>query len=217
MKNLYSNLKKLMPIAILVIVLSMLASCSSSNQFASSFSKRKYMTGHYSDPVAKVKTEIGNAVNAITSDNKKAADNNAVTLKKADSKISEPSAIADQKSGNAKAAQPYQASKHSSQKNVANKIAAATADNKNVTTVEKNSSIYSSPDSTEKTTSDGGHHHYLALFFLCLLLALLFLILAAGSAVAGSAGGLGLFAILSYVMWLAAIIFLVLFIISLFA
>ena len=175
------------------------------------------MTGHYSDPVAKVKTEIGNVVKVATNDNKKAVDNSAETLKKEDSKISVPSTVADQKAANSKTVQPYKVSKHSSQKNLANKIATATADKKNANTVEKSSSINSSPDSLEKTTSEGGHHHYLAYFFLCLLLALLFLILAAGSAVAGSAAGIGLFAILSYVMWLGAIIFLVLFIISLFS
>jgi hypothetical protein len=215
MKNLYSSLKKLTPIVTLAIVLSMLASCSSSNQFASSFSKRKYMTGHYSDPIAKVKAEVGNAINVAATDNKKAMDNNAVTLKKEDGKITEPSA-ADQKSASSKTAQPCRASKHSLHKNLANKIAAATSDKKNANSIEQNTSISTSPDSLEKTTSDsGGHHHYLLAFFLCLLLGLLFTVLAAASVVAGSAAGLGLFAILAYVMWIAALVFLILWIVSL--
>ena len=213
MKNFYSNLKKLMPLAILAIVFSMLASCSSSNQVASSFSKRKYLAGHYSDPIAKVRVEIKNAVNVASSDTKEAVNNSKIALNKEESKISESYAVAEQKSGN-KAVQPYQASKHSLQKNVTNEIAAAADGKKNVNTIEQTSSI-SSPDSVEKTAGDGGHHHYLGLFFLCLLLGLVFLLLAAVSVVGGSAAGLGLFAILAYIMWIAAIIFLILWIISL--
>jgi hypothetical protein len=214
MKNFYSNLKKLMPVAILAIVFSMLASCSSSNQFASSFSKRKYMTGHYSDPIAKVKVEARNAVNIASSDIKEAVSESKITLNKEDGKISESNTTANQKLSNYKAVQPVLASKHSSQKSVTNGLAAANG-KKNVSTIEQNSSTTSSPDSVEKTAGEGGHHHYLGLFFLCLLLGLIFLLLAAVSVVGGSAAGLGLFAILAYIMWIAAIVFLVLWIISL--
>jgi hypothetical protein len=44
------KIKKLAPILWLSIAAIMFASCSSSNQFASSFGKRKYMKGYYVDP-----------------------------------------------------------------------------------------------------------------------------------------------------------------------
>ncbi|HTA83586.1 MAG TPA: hypothetical protein VK783_11645 [Bacteroidia bacterium] len=218
MKKIYSNLKKLMPVAILAIVFSMLASCSSSNQFTSSFSKRKYMTGHYSDPVAKVKVEIRNTANVASTDVKEAVSESKMSLNKEVGKISESYTAADQKLSNYKAVQPALVSKHSSEKNMTNGLTAAADSKKNVNTIEQNSSATSSPDSIEKTTGDGGgHHHYLGLFFLCLFLGLIFLLLAAASVVGGSAAGLGLFAILAYLMWVAAIVFLILWIISLVA
>ncbi len=213
MKNFYSNLKKLMPLAVLAIVISMLASCSSSNQVASSFSKRKYMAGHYSDPIAKVRVEVKNAVNVASSDAKEAVNNSKIALNKEEGKMVESNTIADQKSVNT-VVQPDLASKHLLQKNVTTGIAAAAEGKKNVNTIEQNTSV-SSPNSVEKTAGDGGHHHYLGLFFLCLLLGLLFVILAAASVVGGSAAGLGIFAILAYLMWLAALVFLILWIISL--
>jgi hypothetical protein len=40
-----------------VVLMSFLVSCGSSNQLASSFGKRKYMKGHFSDQIASIKTK----------------------------------------------------------------------------------------------------------------------------------------------------------------
>jgi hypothetical protein len=41
-----------------LVVITFLVSCSSSNQLASSFGKRKYMKGHFSDPVSSIKGKL---------------------------------------------------------------------------------------------------------------------------------------------------------------
>ena len=55
--KIYSQSRKLFPFALVAFAVAMLASCSST-QVASSFSKRKYTNGRFSDPVAKVKTDF---------------------------------------------------------------------------------------------------------------------------------------------------------------
>jgi hypothetical protein len=48
-----------------LLLMTFLFSCSSSNQLASSFGKRKYMKGHFSDPIASVKTKYRPTVNIV--------------------------------------------------------------------------------------------------------------------------------------------------------
>ncbi len=172
------------------------------------------MAGHYADPIAKVKVETGNTVNVASSDTRKVV-STGITVKNEDANTSESYTVVGQKSDNSRAVTPGQSSKHSLH-NLTNKAVVAVIGNKNANTIEQSSAIYYSPNSLEKIAGDGGgHHHYLGAFFLCLLLGLIFLLLAAVSVVGGSAAGLGLFAILAYVMWIAALVFLILWIVSL--
>jgi hypothetical protein len=214
MKRNYSNLRKLIPFAIVAIVITMLASCSSSNQMASSFSKRKYMPGRFSDPIAKVKTGAANTIASVANDTKNVV-NEIKTLAKAE-KTTEPSAIAQAKPVYIKADKPKLAAKASAQSHLAAKAVVMAVDKKEVNSTEQTSSVYASPNSLESTMSDnGGHHHYFGYFLICLLLMLLFLILAAGSAVSGSGGGALLFVLLYIFAGIAALVFLVLWIINL--
>lgn len=215
MKNLYLNFRKLIPIAIVAIVVSMLASCSSSNQFASSFSKRKYMAGHYSDPIAKVKVESKNAVTIAANDNKKAINNN-ITVKKEEAKIAEPSTVTPVKSTNFKADKKDKLASGAASQHIVAKSEVPTVNDKNNTVEETSTSIYASPTSAENTMHDsGGSHPYLLYFLVCILLMILFLILAAGSAAGGSGGGALLFVLLYSITGILALVFLILWIISL--
>jgi hypothetical protein len=53
----FTKIRMLFPYLGIVVAAGILASCGSSNQFASHFSKRKYTKGIFLDPVAKVKTQ----------------------------------------------------------------------------------------------------------------------------------------------------------------
>jgi hypothetical protein len=216
MKTFYSNFKKLTPVVVMAIILSMLASCSSSNQMASSFSKRKYMPGHFSDPIAKVKTGVENAIASAANDTKKAVNEIRTAEKTEEAKIAEPSVIAQAKPVSLKAENNKLLAKVS-QNHVAAKAVVLAVDDNNKNNVGEASDSYASPSSLESVQHDGGdhHHHYLGDAILCFLLAILCWIIALGSAVGGSGAGFGLFAILSYLLFIAALVFFIVWLIHL--
>ena len=214
MKTFYTNLRKLTPIVVTAIILSMLASCSSSNQMASSFSKRKYMPGHFSDPIAKVKTEAVNTIASAANSTKKVVDEIKTIAKTEEKNVAQPVAVAQVKATPSKTNKPRVATKTLSQNHVAAKLAVA-VDTKN-TSMQETSATYSSPSSLENVQHDSGeHHHYFLYFLLSLLAMILFLILAAASVVGSSGSGFFLWIALYYIAGIAALVFLVMWIISL--
>ncbi len=58
------KIRNFLPLLVVASAVMFLASCSSGNKFASSFNKRHYTKGHFSDPVAKVKTDYNTSTAA---------------------------------------------------------------------------------------------------------------------------------------------------------
>ena len=219
--TIYSKSGKLFPIALVVFAIAFLASCSSSNQFASSFSKRKYTNGHFSDPVAKVKASDKpgnyNSSNLNTRVTNNLVANNAVIHQNQEKAIkvnfSHPV-----KSEYAKKDKPAIASIVKFKNDIFSVTKSQVADNNApYAAFRETSTIQDSPaygDHGGNGGRENGHHHYLLDCLLCILLWLVFLILAAASVVSGSGACLGLFAILAYIAAIAALVFFILWIVD---
>ena len=194
----------------------MLASCSSSNQFASSFSKRKYTTGHFSDPVAKVKAPNVNAsVLTVTGNNDLPVNN--VQLAKNEKPAPKADFNSPAKSGHVAEKNNSVFALMKTVKQGMYRIAKVPVNSEGNISLKGNSSIQDSPAMGDHGGGGGGstHRPYLLYCLLCILLMLVFFILAAASVVSGSGGGLVFWAYLAYFAGLAATVFFVLWIIQL--
>jgi hypothetical protein len=211
--TIYSKSRKLFPIALVAFAVAMLASCSSSNQFASSFSKRKYTPGHFSDPVAKVKQGNANtATAAIIVDNKVEANNTLLT--KNEKATVKTNFSTPAKPANVKNDKPVATALKTLKQHVFG-ITKAPVNTSSNLSLQQTSTIQDTPAYGDHGGGgDRPHHHYLLDCLLCLLLWLVFIILAAASAVGGSGAGLGLFAILAYIAAIAALVFFILWIVE---
>jgi hypothetical protein len=172
--TIYSKSRKLFPFALVAFAIAILASCSSSNQFASSFGKRKYTTGHFSDPVAKVKTDnkpgISNTIVQTTNGTNNAVASNNVLTKTEKTVVKVPFSAQKNK--------PQVAKTTSTPNPVGLVIAKTPLVNSSDNVSLKESSNYQASQMASSSGYDGGNsggrHHYLGAFFICLLLWLLF-------------------------------------------
>lgn len=215
----YSNSRKLFPIAFIAFALTILASCSSSNQLVSSFSKRKYTNGHFSDPAAKLNTSKKPGNSRLIENVVKQTVINSNLLTQNQEEYIKVNFGHPVKSNFVKKDNPASRYLRTLKKTAftITQSSASNSTNSNVS-LKETPTIQDSPSYSDHGGNDGGghyHHHYLLDCLLCVLLWLIFIILAAASVVSGSGAGLGLFAILAYIAAIAALVFFILWIVDL--
>jgi hypothetical protein len=214
MKKYYSIFKAKLPFIAGITLLSFLASCSSSNQFASSFGKRKYTKGYYFDNVASVKPvnkqATGNTSNNTVVTNEEKQIEAAIEPVVAKQTPSVTKAIMH----NLKAAiAPAHKAKHD------NSGAPAVAANNTTTSV--NAAYSYAPDNVTSYHhgGDGGggnEHHFGRKCLICLGIVFICAILTIATIPVGGGGGAWLlFAFIAYIAAICAIVFLVLWLVNL--
>ena len=180
-------------------------SCSSSSQMASSFGERKYMKGHFSDPIATIKAKFA-------PDNTIAGP--AVIHNK--QKVEIPNSIASPYSIiNAKALSPIVTKTIGLGKKQV--MVNSTVGVSSAISFKGNASVKANSDESiseyHHDSDSGSEHHYLKFFLIFLLISIIFLILLL--LVFGGSGAGVLSLLISVACFIIALVFLFLWLISL--
>jgi len=191
-------------IVLLITTITVLFSaCSSSNQIASSFGKRKYTKGHITSPIVKLKTEYKSyTITAPVIPLQKVSVENTTLTKTATADV-KANFSAPSKSSivfNQPGKSPLNAITKNAETN--------TKDNVSLLENSTNAINIASGVGYQDHNGNAHRHHYLLDFFLCLLLFIVFGLLAL-SALSG------FFGVLSWLFGIAAVVFFILWIVSL--
>ncbi len=221
-----SKLRNLVPAALVFVTVGFLASCTSSNKVASSFGKRKYTHGHFSDPVAKVKTNYKPAGPALAIAQPKGVDtkntpavqkfnSNTTTVATSDNKATAPVAATNSVTKAKHGLLNINLSK-SSGLSISSGSTTLSLSSNNVSLKENSTNSQAGYNEHGSSSSDSGMNHYLkmcllflAIWLICILLEIVF---AVGTATTGSAGSFGLAVLFGLIGWICFIVSIVFFI-----
>jgi hypothetical protein len=196
----FTKSKNVFTYLVAIVLIVSLASCGSTGSM-SSFAKRKYLKGHFSDPVDGLssKSVSGSMRSTIIAKHK-------VLNREHENMISSnPSPVVSQSVPAAETKTPALNHKQPAKPSVATVLPVVPIVNNGPVVTERQPE---SITSVNQTTGNEDGHHYFGRFLLAALLALIFLIL-------GIALLSGFLLIISYLCWLAAIVFFILWIIHL--
>ncbi|HXB13557.1 MAG TPA: hypothetical protein VNZ45_16330 [Bacteroidia bacterium] len=186
-------------------LITFLVSCSSSNQVASSFGERKYMKGHFSDPIATIK-----ATYASTNINSKPAITHNIQKAEILNTVSSPCSIMNRKVPSNVVTKAIGSGKKQGQ--LITPVNASSSISFKENTSLKVSSDESISEYHHNANADTSEHHYLKFFLIFLLICLIFLLLILVFGASGAGVVCGLIAIASFII---ALVFLFLWLISL--
>jgi hypothetical protein len=224
-----SKLRKLVPALFILLAVAFLSSCNSSNKVASSFGKRKYTKGHFSDPIAKLKMEYkpSNTAALSMAQPKKVEVKNTPAVQKSNTNAS-TTVAANNKATNAVANTAGTQTRHEALKVHSSKSTGISiAYNKLLTTSEKlgatttqDNSVAGYNEHGSASSSSSGMNHYLkmcliflAIWLICILLVVVF---AVGSVASGGTGfgAAVLFDLIAWICFLVSVVFFILWLID---